>query len=56
MPETRELAYRDAVARGTGVWGLAPKWNTVCPRSGPVTHQPEQPKTMANVPEMDNTT
>jgi hypothetical protein len=40
----RELAYRD---EGT------PR-NEVSPRSGPVTHRPRRPATMANIPEMDN--
>jgi hypothetical protein len=48
----RELAHRDE--GGPENWGLGarPRWNTVCPRSGPVTHQPRRPTTMANIPEL----
>jgi hypothetical protein len=41
----RELAYRDEGR---------PR-NEVCPRSGPVTHHPRRPTTMANIPELENT-
>ena len=41
----RELAHRDEGR---------PR-NEVCPRSGPVTHQPKQPTTMANSPELEDT-
>jgi len=41
----RELAYRDEGR---------PR-NEVCPRSGPVTHQPRRPATMANIPELEKT-
>jgi hypothetical protein len=41
----RELAYHDEV-------GLR---NEVCPRSGPVTHQPSRPTTRANTPGLENT-
>jgi hypothetical protein len=52
----RELAYRDAVARGTGVWGACPQWDTVCPRSGLVAGLPRRPQTMANTPELEGAT
>jgi hypothetical protein len=50
----RELAYRDEV--GPRNWGLGacPRWNTVCPRSGPVTRQLRRPATMANIPELED--
>src|SRR6266540_5901309 len=41
---SRELAYRDEGR---------PR-NEVCPRSGPVTHHPRRPTTMANIPELDS--
>jgi hypothetical protein len=51
----RELAYRDEV--GPRNWGLGacPRWNTVCPRSGPVTNHSRRPTTMANIPELEST-
>jgi hypothetical protein len=54
MPGARELAHRDEV--GPRNWGLGacPQWDTVCPRSGPVTRLPRRPKTMANIPELEN--
>jgi hypothetical protein len=41
----RELAHRDEGR---------PR-NEVCPRSGQVSHHPRRPKTMANIPELENT-
>ena len=40
----RELAHRDEGR---------PR-NEVCPRNGPVTHQPKRPQTKANAPELEN--
>ena len=41
----RELAYRDEGG---------PR-DEVCPRSGAVTTVPRRPRTMANIPELENT-
>jgi hypothetical protein len=51
----RELAHRDEV--GPRNWGLGacPRWDTVCPRSGPATHHPKRPTTSANIPELRET-